>query len=82
MISDASIDDVSAMTWSRCGSLLAIATEYDLCIHDIRNGDYRWYDAIRGGFLEHITALGFSSERDLLAIGGFEVIQLLLGTAC
>ena len=72
MISDASFDLVISMTWSRCGSLLAIATVHDLCIHDIRNGVYRWYDDFLG--IRNITALGFSSERNLLAVGGWEKI--------
>ena len=75
MISDASFDLVISMTWSRCGSLLAIATVHDLCIHDIRNGDYRWYDDFLGS-CRNITALGFSSERNLLAVGGWEKILL------
>ena len=47
MISDASFDLVISMTWSCCGSLLAIATHdihhvesNDLVIHDIHNGGY------------------------------------------
>ena len=75
MISDAKFAEVFSMTWSRCGSLLAIATEHDLCIHDIRNGDYRWYNEFLGSG-RNITALGFSSERNLLAVGGWEVILL------
>ena len=75
MISDAKFAEVFSMTWSRCGSLLAIATEHDLCIHDIRNGDYQWYDEFLGSG-RNITALGFSSERNLLAVGGWEKILL------